>query len=841
VSNDIARLLDRRLWQARAAIAFERLWSRSFALVMTLGCAALAVITGAFGALPGWARLTAWCAVAGTLLWSLKPLVRFRWPEKSEALRKLEVHSDLRHRPLTALKDRLAGPDSSGASGSLWREHLIRTIRSIHALRVGWPRSDWKLRDPFALRNGLALALIAAVVLNGGSWRDEVARSLSLPQSTAGSVTLDAWITPPSYTGKPPLLLSGPDLSVRLAKGEEIAVPERSVLIVRFNDARRPQLRLTKPLEDGSAGDTILEPDLQARSEGRVHEGKATLDRPVTIVLSDGGRELANWRIAIRPDSPPEVSIRGEIESEANGALAFNWSVRDDYGVSALGAKLRLSDRQEDGEGISGGGLFLFEPPAFAIPLPKAAVASAEGKAIQDLTAHPWAGLMVEMVLTAHDQAGQTGDSKQLRFKLPERSFEKPLAKALIEQRRILVLDPERREDVVRLLDAFTIWPEGILEESSIYLGVRVARTGLYYAQSQEDIKSTIGLLWDLAVAVEDGEVPEARRALDEARKALQQALAEGAPPEKIAELMARLREAMDRYLAAMAKQAQRNAQAKNQDRKQSSNGRTIKAEDLNRMLDAIDKLARSGANEAAQELLSRLEEILSNLQPNMAEQGLEQEMSPLADMLQDLGDLLQRQQDLMDQTYRLPRDGEQGELSEQDGREPGMRGQRLGEPNALARQQDELGKLLEQLMAELGKNGMQSPEPLGRAQQDMGEAADALRQAERRRALGEQSDAMEGLRQGAEAMARELMEQGMGSQGSYGRHGEARGDDRDPLGRPLPSRGDDYGPERDMLPEEAAIERARRILEYLRGRANDAGRPRLERDYLDRLLRGLY
>jgi hypothetical protein len=99
----------------------------------------------------------------------------------------------------------------------------------------------------------------------------------------------------------------------------------------------------------------------------------------------------------------------------------------------------------------------------------------------------------------------------------------------------------------------------------------------------------------------------------------------------------------------------------------------------------------------------------------------------------------------------------------------------------------------------------------------------------------------MEGLRQGAEAMARELMEQGMGSQGSYGRHGEARGDDRDPLGRPLPSRGDDYGPERDMLPEEAAIERARRILEYLRGRANDAGRPRLERDYLDRLLRGLY
>ena len=142
---------------------------------------------------------------------------------------------------------------------------------------------------------------------------------------------------------------------------------------------------------------------------------------------------------------------------------------------------------------------------------------------------------------------------------------------------------------------------------------------------------------------------------------------------------------------------------------------------------------------------------------------------------------------------------------------EPERRRQRPGEPNALARQQDELGKLLEQLMAELGKNGLQAPEGLGRAQQDMGDAGDALRKAERRRALGEQGDAMDGLRQGAEAMARELMQQGMGSQGNYGRHGEARGDDRDPLGRPLPSRGDDYGPERDMLPDEAAIERARR------------------------------
>ncbi len=89
--------------------------------------------------------------------------------------------------------------------------------------------------------------------------------------------------------------------------------------------------------------------------------------------------------------------------------------------------------------------------------------------------------------------------------------------------------------------------------------------------------------------------------------------------------------------------------------------------------------------------------------------------------------------------------------------------------------------------------------------------------------------------------MARQMMQQGQGQQGNYGRHGEARGDDRDPLGRPRANRGEDYGPERNMLPGEAAILRAREILEMLRSRAGMPDLPRIDRDYIDRLLRGLY
>jgi hypothetical protein len=149
---------------------------------------------------------------------------------------------------------------------------------------------------------------------------------------------------------------------------------------------------------------------------------------------------------------------------------------------------------------------------------------------------------------------------------------------------------------------------------------------------------------------------------------------------------------------------------------------------------------------------------------------------------------------------------------------------------------------MLEELMARLGQQGLQSPPSFGEAGRSMEGAADALRGGERGRALGEQGEALSRLREGAQSMARELMQQqGMGSQGNRGRHGEARGDDRDPLGRPMPRRGEDFGPERDMLPSELAVRRAREILEMLRERANMPDLRRFERDYFDRLLRGLY
>lgn len=837
------RFLERKLFLARATIGFERGWSASFSLVMVCGLITLILICGVLGYLPGSFRTFALCVLALAFLWSLRPLLAWRKASNAEALRRLEVQSSLQHRPLATLDDELAGPPSDGQTRVLWQEHRARIAASISRLHVGLPRSDWQKRDPFALRNCLGLALIAAVILNADDWKSHVAASLDPTAAASTGVHVDAWITPPNYTGKAPVLLTDRDGAGHDGQVREVLVPEKSALIVRFNDAIAPSLRLAKPLEDGSAGETISELPLVSRQGSAVYETKTTIERPVTIVAGDQGRTIGGWHVSVIPDTPPEVSIAGPVEPTANSAISFPWVVRDDYGVSSLRAKIKLSDQQDDGEGISSNGVFLYDPPSFSIQLPKTSMRSGNGKAIQDLTQHPWAGLMVEMTLLARDQAGQATESKPARFKLPEREFSKPLAKALIEQRRKLVMRPDDRDSVVSLLDALTLWPEGVVDESGIYLGVRLAETQLYRAQSEKEVKDVVDLLWTIAAHVEDGDVADAKQQLDAARKALEDALARGAPADKVAELMQRLREAMDRFLTAMMDEARRNqaGQGNQRDGNQPMADRTIAAEDLNRMLDAIEKMARSGANEAAQQLLSRLDDILSNLQAGNAQKMNPGMSSALGQMLDQLGDILKRQQNLMDRTFRMPDLGRDSQSGEENSQAPGKNGEGFPDSQGLAQEQQQLGDLLDQLMKKLGQNGMEPPSPFGSAERNMGEAAGALKRSQRGTALSEQDQALQDLREGAESFARNLMQQGMGSQNNYGRHGEARGDDRDPLGRPLPNRGEDFGPERNMLPSEAAIEKARQILEYLRGRTNDAATPKLERDYLDRLLRGLY
>jgi uncharacterized protein (TIGR02302 family) len=283
---------------------------------------------------------------------------------------------------------------------------------------------------------------------------------------------------------------------------------------------------------------------------------------------------------------------------------------------------------------------------------------------------------------------------------------------------------------------------------------------------------------------------------------------------------------------------------------------------DLQSMLDRLENLAKNGARDAAKQLLQQLQQMMENLQmasPDMNGDDGDDMMSAL----DELGDMIRQQQDLRDRTFRQGQDQrQQGQQRGQQSR-PGQPGQQQGQGQQQGPQQgqgnslgelrqgqqalrDRLNQLLEELKSRgFGQNqgGQQEQDnldQLGRAGEAMGQAEGSLGQGNPDSAVDSQGRALDALRKGAQSLAQSMqqqMGQGPGQIGRPGRLGQRADQDTDPLGRPL--RGRDYGDDTTVrVPGEIDVQRARRIIEELRKRFGDMGRPQDELDYIERLLK---
>ena len=830
--------IERKITAARLALFWESLWDAlCWPLILTMILAATA-LSGLLIQLPDVLRYGLLGFLVAAIVWSLRSVLKIRWPTTYAAMRRIESHSSLFNRPLSTSSDTLAGDSLDERSLALWEEHKRRQLAKLSDLRIGTPQSSWRDLDPRSLRVPASLALLAVLFLAQGDGVSNLKDTFQVGPAVAEKpISLDAWLKPPAYTGKPPLLLTSPAQIEKLKTDSNILVAINSGLVLRLDGAKNPRLAF----HDLSKPDAELKNQpVTTKSVNGLFEAEAKLNAPALIKVLDGTNELAAWHVSLIPDNPPGVSIIEEPKSESLGSLTVKWKATDDYGVSVITSQIELSDNQQDGVGFTSNGVFLFDPPKFPVSLHKSAPKEELGSTSADLTSHPWAGLVVDLTLEVTDAAKQSTKSEVKTFKLPERFFTKPLAQALIEQRKTLIMDPDAARPVEKLLSALLIYPSGLIDNSGTHVAIATIISRIQNLRDHSDVEEAINLLWQVALSIEEGDLSDARAELEAARKALERALAEGASPERLKELMQNLRNSMDRYMQSMKKEAEkRQAQGQNNKNRRSPNSKTITQQDLQEMLDTIEKLTQNGANEAAQELLAQLDEILKNLQPGMAEQGGSPDESATTEMLNELSDLMQRQQELMDQTQRM-QPGNDGDPLGQEGDDPGNRSGSMG-ANGLAGKQGNLGRQLEQFMRQLGQNGLRAPPAFGEAGKQMGEAEQSLQQQEREQALDQQGEALSQLREGAQEMARQIQQQGQSGRDNSGRDGEARGDAHDPLGRPMPNRGDNYGPDKNMLPSELAIRRAREILEILRSRANTPDLPSIDKDYIERLLRGLY
>lgn len=831
MTNQARQNIERQISRQQAGLALEGLWA---ALQGLLALAALAVIllsSGLLSALPLALRAALGILFVVLLAFALRPLIAWRMPSRGVAISVLEEVSGLTHRPLSSLHDRLAPETSNTASEALWQEHRLRELARAAGVEARAPRSSWRLFDPLALRVVLWSGLAASLVLGPGSLVGNLKDAFRVkPAALAVPTSLDAWLKPPAYTGRPPLLLTGEAAAALLAGGGEVTVPENAMLAVRLEGATAPRLAFFPQGPSGETPGPLKEIETTFSVEAGVFKAEAKLTRPLVARLFDGDQEIANWPITLIPDNPPRIGFAGQASRKGVGGLSLPWKGEDDYGIRSLTAEITLSDEQSDGLGFESNGVFLFEPPEFAILPSKPKAGEISATTTQDLSAHPWAGLNADIVLTATDLAGQTAQSEVLKVILPERYFSRRLARVLVEQRKALILTPDRNAEVAQLFDALLAYPDGLFDTTGQHLMLAGLSARIAGATTQDDIRTAIDDLWKLALIVEDGGFANARSELKALKEELERALTEGAPQERIDELSRKLRDAMNRYLDAMRLEMAKRRQQAGDKPQTGGDQQAVRREDLEKLMDAIEEMSRNGSRESARDLLSALDEILQNLEPgnpsasNSGDQQLEE-------MLDQLGDLMRQQQKLMDETGRPPQ-GQEGEP--QEGGQPTP-----GDPQSgsLADRQGSLKDLLERMMRELGSQGNQS---LGEAGRRMGEAEGRLRQGENGRALEEQGKALQELQKGSRELAERARQQGQGQGKGEAREGEGNGNRTDPLGRPRRTTGEQDNLEK-LLPSELAIRRAREIIESLRARAGDKSLPEEERGYIERLLRGLY
>jgi uncharacterized protein (TIGR02302 family) len=500
------------------------------------------------------------------------------------------------------------------------------------------------------------------------------------------------------------------------------------------------------------------------------------------------------------------------------------------------------------------------------LAIPSSEEDAPETRSTVDLTNHAWAGARVKLTLLAKDEAGQEGRSETINVTLPQRPFTKPLAKALVEQRRNLVLDPDDRRRVQTALDALLIAPDRYTPQWGVFLGLRTATERLRRARTDDQLVEVADWLWAMALQIEDGDLSEAERDLRAAQDRLREAMDRNAPSEEIQRLMNELRQAMDKFLREFAERMQRQQQdAENQNRQ--APDRMISQDDLNRMLQQMEEAMRRGDMAEAQRLLDELRNILENLQTAQPDGRMTDPMSrEMNQAMQDLENMAREQQQLRDDTFRDGQNqrmqqgdrnrqrqqqgqrGQQGQQGQgQEQAENGEQGQQGGQ--GLGQRQQALRERLEDLQRRMRGMGMQGEQGLADAEQAMREAEDAIGQGQDGPAVDAQGRALEGLQRGQQGMAQQMqqmMQQGDGTeeagnqpgQGQPQGRGQASQRDNDPLGRPTRSR--DYSDGRVKVPSagESASERARKILEELRRKMGDPTRPREELDYFDRLLR---
>jgi len=859
---------------ARAGLLLEYFWPKLWPVTVLAAAFIAASLLDLFLYMPTWLHgLIVLGVLFGIFAGLYRALMQMPRLDSGAARHRVETDSDLAHRPLAALDDKLAVGANDPVAAGLWQAHLARMAEQSRSLRLKLPHAGLVGRDGWGLRAAIAAVLLIGVIAAGGDSFKRLGRGLIPPSQSAAvvgnGVELSIWITPPGYTNAPPVVLhaGGKDGRVRASDNSEaIEIPAGSAVLAQLaGGGKIPELTIGKqatPFNRIDADSYHIETEIKASAK---------------LAVTQRGREIGSWKLSVRPDLAPIVEFTAAPETTRELRVALPYTASDDYGLKTLTASIRRLDGQSvpDGE----------DEILLRLPFPGGDKTQVSSKSNHDLVSHVWAGLPVLVHLIATDEREQVGVSAVEPLVLPERRFGHPVARELYDIRKHLTVKTRDRRLATLKIDGVTDEPKRFNDDSSVYLALRVARERLRQDGRDRAVAEVQRILWDTAVKLEEGLAANANRDLLAAQQALQEALDRNASPEEIDRLMSELREMMDKFMSALLQELQDRGELMEMDPDQ----QVTDMQDLQKMLDQIQELMRQGSKDAAKEMMSELQKMLDQMRGALAQRGQQnqqrqqmseaqrQQQKQAQESMRELQDLIRRQEQLLDDTYKQqqeqqsrrgqnqPNQGQQGQQQPRP-QQPGQRGeqgpneQTEGEQQSLDEQQKELRRRLGELMQKFAEMLGEVPEGLGNAERFMRESEQALEQGQPGDAIGPETQALDALREGqqqsGQAMAKQ-MGRGQGQMqfgfnpgqpgGQFGQFGPFNGGpmlqglrpgNRDPFGRQQEDGSNGQPNGTVKIPQENELARAREILDELRRRLGDMWRPEMEMDYLRRLLR---
>jgi uncharacterized protein (TIGR02302 family) len=784
--------LKRRIVTTRIVIALERSLPPLILIATLLALFAAIAGFGLLASVPPLLRQGLVALLALICCGFLFRIIAASQTTLMEALKRLDHDQGQLPLSITPLFDQPASPHPSRDTAALWQAHRDRMIAAFEDGAVKLAPLAMAERDPFGLRIAAWLLVAASIFVSAPDWTLNLQSALSSEHNSKDALfaRIEAWIDFPDFAAGMPIVLSDAQMQ---KDAPPLTVPAGSLLTIRSSDHALPIL---------STSGQLTEKQSAAQSRQWVLEGEAT------VRFRDARSVDKTIKIVATPVAAPHVAF-SSMDQLPSGAVLLRYKVSDDHGIAK--GTVRLSNpRLPEHEPLPTQDA-LVAPLSMSITLPSDK-RHGELSVRLDPTNAPWSGMTADVALDVENSAGLHTVSEPVPVLIPRPPYRDRLARALLELRQIVSFDPSQRETVISRLSALQIAPDYGPVTVGTYLALRGITGNLVKAHSRPAMLAVSEDLFALAQALEDEHTQKVQESLESAQNALRKALDEALTDDQRADLMARIKKALEAY----------DQQSSNDDNADALSDPTGDEEANAALMDRLAKMIQSGSKEAMQEALATLDQLIKQLGTQI------KDGAPNTDLLNRSFSVLREERALKDETSQT------------------VQGKKNDPPSKLADRQSEILdhlKALQDLAKAAEAGNADSFDDAGVA---MDAARQSLRDDDMSKAMTAESTAVDALKRAITAMVANQK----GDQSSSQKSGRASGKTQKSLnGKSGPQSHDPFarsGRQPDMDSGDEGLnsdaqspeaKRSRDITSELWRRLDDRLRPAEEHDYFLRLL----